>query len=98
MAVIRGPVRLVLHLPTNPHATAADLDQAIRLVPSLQPGRELFGRDVRTWQWAHAGTITRVWRDDTEICQEAAIDAGVAVAELAPVYTRIEVLPERAHL
>lgn len=96
MAVIRGPVRLVLHLPTNPLAAAADLDQAIHLVPRLQPGRELFGRDLTTWQWSHAGTIIRVWRDDKEICQEAAIDAGVAVSELAPVYTRIEVLPESA--
>ncbi len=92
MALLRGPARLMLHLPTNPQATAAALDQAIQQVPSLQPGLSLFGRDPKTRHWVRVGKITRVWRDGQHICQEADIDPGVAVDALAPGYTRIDVV------
>jgi hypothetical protein len=91
-ALLRGPARLLLRLPTNPQATAAALDQAIQQVPSLQPGLSLFGRDTKTRHWVRVGKITRVWRDGKDVCQEADIDSGVELDALAPVYTRIDVL------
>ncbi len=59
MSVTYGPACVILHLPTDPNASDADIDRAIELVPSLRPGLRLHGHDPRTGQWPIVGTITR---------------------------------------
>ena len=92
MSVTYGPACVILHLPTDPNASDADIDRAIELVPSLRPGLRLHGHDPRTGQWPIVGTITRVWREGREICQEATIDPGVEVAMFPPPYVRFDVM------
>ena len=93
MNVIQGTARVILRLATNPNASGADVDRAIELVPSLQPGLRLHGYNPKTGQWPQVGTITRVWREEKEICQEADLDPGVEVDMFPPVYIRVDVVP-----
>jgi hypothetical protein len=89
MNVIHGPARVILRLPTKPGASDADIDKAIEIVPSLQPGLSLYGHNPQTDQWSVVGKITRVWREGKQICQEAALNPDVVVDRFAPVYVQI---------
>ena len=92
MSLVYGSVRVILRLATNPNASHTNIDEAIELVPTLQPGVRLHGHDPRTGQWPQVGTITRVWREGREICQEADIDPGAQIDMFPPVYIRVDVI------
>ena len=92
MSVIYGPARVILRLPTKPDASDMDIEQAIEFVPTLQPGLRLYGHNQKTGLWSMVGTITRVWREGRDICQEATIDPGVEVDVFPPVYVRVDVV------
>ncbi len=92
MNVIYGPARVILRLPMNSNASDADIDKAIELVPSLQPGLRLSGHNPKIGQWPMVGTIVRVWREGKQICQEATIDPGVEVDMFPQVYVQVDVV------
>ncbi len=92
MSVIYGPARVILRLSTDPNLSDADIDKTIELVPSLQPGLQLFGHNPQTGLWPVVGTITRVWREGREICQEATINPGAEVDMFQPMYVQVDVV------
>ena len=92
--IIVGPARVIAHFPETPHLSDADIERAMALVPSMQPGLALCGQ-AGGRQWGHIGVVTRVWREGKHICQEVLIDEGVEVEAFPPdKYAKIQLSQE----